>query len=77
MHFNFLDKTTALATALQGIYDPVLVILSLVITSIASYSAFILTKKMGIWAMHYIGMSGVIMNAVILYDPGLLILGKT
>ena len=45
MHFNFLDTTTALTTALQGTYDPVLVMLSLVIASIASYSAFILTKK--------------------------------
>ena len=77
MHFNFLNDTTILENALDGAYDPVLVILSLVIASIASYSAFILTKKidlnkhniqlnwlifgaitqgMGIWAMHFIGM---------------------
>ena len=92
MHFNFLNNATIIESALQGTYDPALVMLSLVVASIASYSAFTLTKKiniethniplnwlilgavtqgMGIWAMHFIGMLAFQLPITITvnYDP--------
>ena len=48
MHFSFLDNSVDLNTAIQGTYNPGLVLLSIFVACVASYAAFMLSEKINI-----------------------------
>ena len=89
MHFKFINSSNIPHNEIIGSYDLILVILSITVASIASYTAFILTRRIhnnnklpwllagsliqgtGIWSMHFIGMLAFKLPGYITvsYDP--------
>lgn len=48
MHFSFIDNSVDLNTSIQGTYDPGLVLLSIFVACVASYTAFMLSEKISL-----------------------------
>lgn len=91
LSLRFIDSQTDVSRAMEGVYDPWLVFLSVAIASVAGYAALLITERMtsaessrarrtwlaggafamgtGIWTMHFVGMLAFSMPMEMSYDP--------